>query len=42
MALPYVSDLFPPRVFLALSMAVTVGAAISRIVAQPKMHDDAR
>lgn len=41
MALPYVSDLFPPRVFLALSMAVTVGAAISRIVAQPKMHDDA-
>lgn len=42
MALPYVSDLFPRRVFLALSMAVTVGAAISRIVAQPKMHDDAR
>ena len=41
MALPYVSDLFPPRLFLALSMSVTVGAAISRIVAQPKMHDDA-
>ena len=41
MALPYVSDLFPSRVFLALSMAVTIGAAISRIVAQPKMRDDA-
>lgn len=40
MALPYVSDLFPPRLFLALSMAVTIGAAIARIVAQPKMHDD--
>jgi hypothetical protein len=25
MALPYVSDLFPPRLFLALSMAVTIG-----------------
>ncbi len=42
MALPYLSDLFPPRLFLALSMAVTIGAAIARIVAQPKMHDDAR
>lgn len=41
MALPYVSDLFPPHLFLALSMAVTVGAAVSRVVAQPKMHDDA-
>lgn len=41
MALPYVSDLFPPRLFLALSMPVTVGAAVSRVVAQPKMHDDA-
>jgi hypothetical protein len=42
MALPYLSDLFPPRLFLALSMAVTIGAAIARIVAQPEMHDDAR
>ena len=40
MALPYVSDLFPSRVFLALSMAVTIGAAVARIIAQPKMHDD--
>ncbi len=42
MALPLFSDAVPRHVFLGLSMLTTVGAAVARIVAQPRMHDDAR
>ena len=36
LALPYLGDLIPPKLFLALSLVVTIGAAVARIVAQPK------
>lgn len=39
LALPYLGDLIPPKVFLGLSMAITIAAAAARIVAQPKMDD---
>jgi len=41
MALPLFSDAVPRHVFLGLSILTTVGAAVARIVAQPKMHNDA-
>jgi hypothetical protein len=37
-ALPYVSDLFPRGVFAVLAGVVSMGAAISRLVAQPRLH----
>lgn len=40
MALPLFSDAVPRNVFLSLSILTTVGAAMARIVAQPKMQDD--
>lgn len=40
MALPLFSDAVPRHVFLGLSILTTVGAAVARIVAQPKMHDE--
>ena len=40
MALPLFSDAVPRHVFLGLSILTTVGAAVARIVAQPKMHND--
>lgn len=42
MALPLFSDAVPRHVFLILSILTTVGAAVARLVAQPRMHDDAR
>jgi len=42
MALPLFSDAVPRHVFLSLSILTTVGAALARIVAQPKMQDDAK
>lgn len=36
MALPLFSDAFPRHVFMSLSILTTVGAALARIVAQPK------
>lgn len=36
MALPLFSDAVPRHVFLSLSILTTVGAALTRIVAQPK------
>lgn len=40
MALPFFGDAIPPKLFLALSLAVTIGAAVARIVAQPSIRDD--
>lgn len=39
-ALPLFSDAVPRHVFLGLSVLVTMGAAVARIVAQPKMWGD--
>ena len=36
MALPLFSDAVPRHVFMSLSILTTVGAALARIVAQPK------
>lgn len=36
MALPLFSDAVPRNVFMGLSILTTVGAALARIVAQPK------
>lgn len=41
MALPLFSDAVPRHVFLSLSILTTVGAALARIVAQPRMRNDA-
>ncbi len=37
-ALPYVSDLFPRGTFALLAAAVSVSAAVARLVAQPEVH----
>ena len=37
-ALPYVSDLFPRGAFALLAAAVSVSAAVARLVAQPRLH----
>lgn len=42
MALPLFSDAVPRHVFMSLSILTTVGAALARIVAQPKMQDAAK
>lgn len=39
-ALPLFSESFPKHVFLGLSVMTTVGAAVARIVAQPKMQNE--
>lgn len=39
MALPMFSDSIPRNVFLSLSILVSIGALVSRFVAQPKMRD---
>lgn len=39
-ALPLFSDAVPRHVFLGLSVLVTMGAAVARIVAQPKMRGE--
>lgn len=39
-ALPLFSNAFPRHVFLGLSILVTVGACVARLVAQPKMSDE--
>jgi hypothetical protein len=36
--LPYIDDLFPRGVFAVLAGVVSMGAAISRLVAQPRLH----
>lgn len=38
LALPLFSDHMPRGYFLGVSIAVTVGGAIARLVAQPRMH----
>lgn len=35
--LPLFSDVLPPRLFAALSFFAVVGAALARVVAQPRM-----
>lgn len=40
--LPYFADQFPRGVFAVLMVAASVAALIARLVAQPRMHDDAR
>lgn len=35
--LPYCSDTIPPKLFAGLSVLVTAGAFVARIIAQPKM-----
>lgn len=37
-ALPYVSDLFPRGTFALLAAAVSVSAAVARLIAQPEVH----
>ncbi len=39
-ALPLFYDAIPRNVFLGLSVLVTMGACVARLVAQPKMRDD--
>jgi hypothetical protein len=39
MALPLFSDAVPRGAFLGLSLVATVGGAIARLVAQPRMGD---
>ena len=39
-ALPLFSNAVPRHVFLGLSVLVTMGAAVARIVAQPKMRNE--
>ena len=36
--LPIFSEAVPQRVFAALSFTVAIGATLSRLVAQPRMH----
>lgn len=38
-ALPLFGDAFPRHVFLGLSIVVTVGACVARLVAQPRMRE---
>lgn len=38
--LPYVLPEWPPRVAGALAALVSLAAAVARLVAQPRMHDD--
>ena len=37
--LPLFDDAIPRNLFAVLSLLVTVGAAVARVVAQPKMYD---
>jgi hypothetical protein len=39
-SLPLISDAEPRHEFIWLSVLVTMGAAVARIVAQPKMRGD--
>lgn len=38
--LPFFENKFPRGVFAGLAFAVTVSAAVARLVAQPRMADD--
>ena len=37
--LPLFSEAFPQRLFAGLSFTVAIGATLSRLVAQPRMHE---
>lgn len=37
---PIFGDLLPRNAFAILSFVTVVGAAVSRIIAQPSLHDD--
>ena len=38
--LPLFIDVLPRNLFASLSFAAVVGAAVARVVAQPRMHED--
>jgi hypothetical protein len=38
-ALPFFAPFLPPRTMAIFALLASTGAAIARIVAQPKMHD---
>lgn len=40
LVLPYFSDWIPPRIFGALSLIVTVGAMVARMIYQSKLYGD--
>lgn len=39
---PFFTDRVPPGILAALSAFIAIGAAISRLVKQPRMRNDAR
>lgn len=39
-ALPFFSPFMPPKTMAILALLASTGAAIARIVAQPKIHHD--
>lgn len=39
-ALPFFAPFVPPHTMAILAVVASSGAAIARVIAQPKMHDD--